>query len=73
MKKKNTGPLNQSPKLVYEGLQLTYVEVAPGAQLLSGSITTKNVIDPGTVTVEDYKYGFSNDGGLTDTGFDVNF
>lgn len=72
MNNRNTGPFNQSPKLEYEGLQLTYVAVAPGARLLSGSDTT-DVIDPGTVTVENYKYGFSNDGGLTDTGFDVNF
>lgn len=56
----------------YDGLRIVSLEVQPEAAILSGS-NTAIPINPSTIEVEDYKYGFSNDGGLTDTGFDVNF
>lgn len=62
----------RSFRRLYEGLKIVSLEVQPEAPILSGS-NTSQPINPGTIEVEDYKYGFSNDGGLTDTGFDVNF
>lgn len=56
----------------YEGLKIVSLEIQPEAPILAGSDTTVPV-NPGTVTVEEYKYGFSDDQGVTDKGFEVNF
>ena len=56
----------------YDGLRIVSLEVQPEAAILSGS-NTAIPINPGTTEVEDYKYGFSDDQGVTDKGFVVTF
>ena len=62
----------RSFRRLYEGLKIVSLEVQPEAPILSGS-NTSQPINPGETTVENYKYGFSDDQGMTDKGFEVNF
>ena len=56
----------------YEHPSITPVSVESEGCIMAGSVTDY-AVRVNNVKVEDYSYGFSSDGGITDTGFTVSF
>lgn len=59
-------------KVRYETPTMRPVAMDVGKPIMAGSVTDYS-IKIASVEVEDYGYGFSDDGGITDKGFEVTF